>query len=433
MTGLRPYQRELIKLTRFAFSAGAGSVCMQLGTGGGKTHTAAAMLADCSRAGMRSLFLAHLDTLVSDTHRRLNAHGVGAGFVQAGRPSDPTAPVQVASMQTLLARGTRPPADFIILDECHRSEAAGVRDILSAYPSAGLLGLTATPQRGDGQALGNTFKMLVQGPSNRWLTDNGHLVPCEVIGPTSVLEDRLAGDPVEAYLKYAPGTRAIVFAASIPEALTLTARFPLAACITGDTPREERERIYDDVRNGEVKVLVSVNVFTEGFDLPCIQTVILARLCGVTGSYLQRVGRGLRPSAATNKARCLVLDMCGSTHLHGLPDEDRAWSLEGDAVRRTEKMDAIVHCKECMAMFRPQAVCPRCGATTAGAARIPKKISRTEKLERLDSVPPHVRDASYLRRLRWVAETRIGLHGWRATQWSLGRFRKQFGREPVTV
>lgn len=428
---LRPYQTDLIERIRGEFDAGAGTGCLQLGTGGGKTHLAASILDSVARAGMRGVFLAHLDTLVSDTHKRLSAAGIFTGYVQAGRPTSPLAPIQVASIQTLLARGETPPADFVILDECHRSEAHGVRELLKRYPRAGVLGLTATPQRGDGQALGNTFRALVCGPSNRWLTDNGYLVPCEVIGPTGVLEDRLAGDPVEAYLKYAPGTRAIVFAASIPEAMDLTGRFPLAACITGDTPREERELRYAQIESGEIKVLVSVNVFTEGFDLPCIETVILARLCSVTGSYLQRIGRGLRPSVETKKTRCLVLDMCGSTHLHGLPDEDRRWSLDGDAVRRTEKLDAILHCKSCMAMFRPSPVCPRCGATTAGAARIPKKISRSEKLERLDAIPPHVRDASYMRRLRWVAETHIGMYGARAESWAHQKFVKQFGREPV--
>ena len=430
---LRPYQQELVKLTRFAFASGAGSVCLQVGTGAGKTHTAAAILQSCVAAGMRCVFAAHLDTLITDTHRRLTEADVFAGFVQAGRPSSPLAPVQVVSLQTLQSRGELPPADFVVLDECHRSEAAGVRGILERYPRAGLLGLTATPQRGDGQPLGNTFNMLVCGPSNRWLTDNGYLVPCEVLAPPDVLEDRMAGDPVEMYLKHAPGTRAIVFASTVAEAQSLAGRFPLAACITGDTPREERERIYDQVRSGETKVLISVNVFTEGFDLPCIETVVLARLCGVTGSYLQRIGRGLRPSVDTGKTRCLVLDLCGSTHLHGLPDEDRAWSLDGDAVRRTEKLDAILHCKKCLAIFRPAAVCPRCGEETKGAARVPKRISRAEKLERLDTIPQRQRDAAYLRKLQWVAQHRVGLSGPRSERWALERFKKQFGREPVSA
>src|SRR5688572_22529104 len=98
---LRPYQEDLLTRVSTAFSAGVPSVLLQLGTGGGKTCTAASLLERATSKGYRSLFLAHLDSLIGDTHERLIAAGVPAGFVQAGRPTDPEAPVQVASLQTL--------------------------------------------------------------------------------------------------------------------------------------------------------------------------------------------------------------------------------------------------------------------------------------------------------------------------------------------
>ena len=133
---LRPYQAALVAAVGEACRSGARSVVMQLGTGGGKTATASALLARAVAKGHRALFLAHLDSLLEDTADRLRSIGLHAGHVQAGRPSDATAPVQVCSMQTLHARAERPPADLVVIDECHRSMCASVRGILDAYPKA---------------------------------------------------------------------------------------------------------------------------------------------------------------------------------------------------------------------------------------------------------------------------------------------------------
>ena len=434
---LRPYQRELVEDVAAAFKAGARSVVMQLGTGGGKTATASALLARSIAKGRRALFLAHLDALLEDTSSRLSSAGLRAGFVQAGRPTDAAAPIQVCSMATLHVRGDRPPADLVIVDECHRAMGASVRGILDAYPTAWLLGLTATPQRGDAKPLGDVFDKLVSGPSNRWLTDNGYLVPCDVLAPAAFSEKALVDDPVAAYAKHAPGTRAIVFAANVAHADELARGFSAAGfparCITGETSREDRRAVRDAVAAGDVRVLVGVGVFIEGFDLPAIETVILARGFTVTGSFLQSIGRGLRPCPETGKKRCTVIDLRGSVHLHGLPDEDRVWSLTGAAVRRAETIAALRRCAECLAIFRPAARCPRCGVETVAAARIPRVLTRAEKLRNWSAVPVAMRDARYLDRLRSVATTRMRMPADRAEQWAVGVFVKRFGRKPGAV
>ena len=225
---LRPYQHDLVNDVATAFKGGARAVVMQLGTGGGKTATAAALLSRAVAKGRRAIFLAHLDSLLEDTAERLSAAGLRAGFVQAGRPVDPEAPIQVCSMATLHVRGVRPPADLLIVDECHRAMGASIRGILDAYPNAWLLGLSAVPQRGDAKPLGDVFDVLVSGPSNRWLTDHGYLVPCDVLAPAEFSEKALVDSPVAAYAKHAPGSRAIVFAANVAKGsnfLQQSARF----------------------------------------------------------------------------------------------------------------------------------------------------------------------------------------------------------------
>lgn len=434
MTTLRPYQSKLVTDVIAAFSDGTRTAVLQMGTGAGKTHTAATLIRYAEHRGHRVLFLAHLDALIGDTHARLTKAGIRAGFVQAGRPVDPDAMVQVGSLQTLHARDARPPADFVIVDECHRAMGASVRAILSAYPEAWILGLTATPQRGDGKPLGAIFGKLITGPSNRWLTDHGFLVPCEVLAPATFQESKLADDPVAAYQKHGCGRRAIVFASTVAHARELTARFNeaghLAGLILGDTPRDERETLRAALHEGTVRILVGVGVFVEGWDSPSIEVVVLARPMTVTGSFLQAIGRGLRPCPETGKRGCTVIDLRGSVHMHGLPDEDRIWSLTGKACVRTETMTALRRCTECFAIFRPARVCPRCGATHQVVEHIPRTLSRAEKLQRMNDVPLAKRDAAYLFKLMAVAKTRMRMSHDRAVRWAHATFEKQKGRKP---
>ena len=400
MTELRPYQQALVDEVIATFNNGVRTAVLQLGTGGGKTHTAASIIEYAVGRGHPVLFLAHLDSLITDTHARLTSAGVHAGFVQAGRVVDASAPVQVGSTQTLSRRGTRPPARLIILDECHRVMGATVRRLLSDYPDAWILGLTATPQRGDGKALGAVFEKLITGPSNRWLMDHGHLVECDILAPAAFNESALVDGPVAAYHRDTPGRRAIVFAASVAHAHELVTRFTYAGypagLIIGTTKRDDRERLRSECAAGVTPVLVGVGVFVEGFDLPAIEVVVLARPFTVTGAFLQGCGRGLRPSPSTGKTRCTVLDLRGSVHMHGLVDEARVWSLTGKAVVRTETMTSLRRCSSCLAIFRPARQCPRCGARHEAVERIPRVLRRAEKLERLNDLSQEERDARAL-------------------------------------
>lgn len=434
---LRPYQAELMDRVVTAFNSGTRTAVLQLGTGGGKTAAASWLLERAMGKGIPSVFLAHLDTLISDTADRLRASGVRCGYVQAGRAEDKGALVQVASMMTLHSRGLRPDAGLVIVDECHRSMGSALRRIIEAYPKAWILGLTATPQRGDGKPLGELYETVFAGPSNRWLTTEGYLVPCDVIAPRTFNEDGLVEDPVAAYVRDAPGTRAIVFASTVVHAEKLVADFAAAgygaALVVGETARAERERVVAAVTEGSRRILVGVGVFIEGFDLPAIETVILARAFTVTGSFLQAIGRGLRPSASTGKAKCTVLDLRGSVHLHGLPDEDRAWSIVGAACRRTEAEVRLRRCSECMAIFRSAAACPRCGAVATRANSIPRVLTRAEKMEKLSALPLAVRDSRYLDRLRFVAGTRMRKTPAQAEAWAVATFVKRFNRQPGEV
>src|SRR5262249_56132508 len=119
--------------------------------------------------------------------------GVGHGIVRAGISARPMEAVQVASIDTLLVRGVRsnamnlPPADLVIFDEAHRARGRTREHLISLYPEAALLGMTATPCRGDGRGLGNLFDTMVETPQVAELIKQGHLVPSRVYAPLDAI------------------------------------------------------------------------------------------------------------------------------------------------------------------------------------------------------------------------------------------------------
>jgi DNA repair protein RadD len=163
---LRPYQVDAIGRTRAEMAAGRRRVLLTAPTGAGKTVIAAAMMADTVGAGGGVLFLAHRRELISQCSRKLHDLGVDHGILLPGHPLRLAEPVQIASIQTLYARAVRssrialPPASLVVLDEAHHAPAGTYRRILEQYADADLIGLTATPCRGDGRGLGSAFDVI---------------------------------------------------------------------------------------------------------------------------------------------------------------------------------------------------------------------------------------------------------------------------------
>ena len=354
---LRPDQEKALADIRVAFSRHR-RVLLQASTGFGKTATASVIIRQAVAKGRRVVFAAHLDSIVGDTLERLRACGVYAGRIQAGEPADPLAPVQVASIATLHARELAPPADLVIADECHRGVSEMWRGTFGRYPRARILGLSATPQRADGAALGEVFDALVQGPSMEQLVALGVLVPCEVIAPPEP-QDALAMSPVEALGLYAVGRPALVFCQTVAEARALAEQLgPRAACVDGETSIDQRRRDLRRFADGHLDVVTNCMVLTEGFDAPRAEVIVLARGCDHVGTFLQIVGRGLR--AFPCKRVCTLVDLRGAVHRHGLPNEPRVWSLTGRAAARTSPI-ALRTCPSCFGVFAPRPTCPRCG------------------------------------------------------------------------
>ena len=362
---LRDYQTSAIDACRREMAQNRRRVCLVLPTGAGKTRTAASVVQSALRKRTPVLWLAHRSELVEQACQTLEGFGIQVGVVAAssGRRPMPDVPCQVASIQTLVAREAhRPRAGLIVWDECHHaSEAAECwSSLLDSYPNVPLLGLTATPERGDGAGLAPLFNGLVVGATVRELTMAGHLVPCAVVRPDRMLQPGEIGeDPVDAYLRHGERRQAILFARSVEEALgyaaALNAREVRAECVTAVTPRADREAALELYRRGTVRVLTNVYVLTEGTDLPAASVCMLARGAGSAGIYLQMVGRVLRP--APGKTEALLWDGRGVSHLHGYPEDERLYSLDGRGIR----LVAAPACKVCSAPLPSGYPCEKCG------------------------------------------------------------------------
>lgn len=361
---LRGYQERACSEVEQAWAAGHRRVCLVIPTGGGKTRVGQELALRAARP--RTLWVAHRRELVQQAAERLR-HAYGdqrVGIIAAGHSPSPYAPVQVASIQTLIAREQRPEADLLVFDECHHIKASTYKQLADYYAQALQLGLTATPERKDGSALGDMYDHLVVGAQYSELIAAGHLVDCRVLQPPEISgSGNLAASPLAAYQKWANGTLTFGFAQTVALAEQYAKDFQLAGIAAefaeAKTPRDVRQSHLTMFRAGMIRALWNVYLFTEGTDVPQAETALLARGCGHSSMFLQIAGRILRP--APGKTIATLIDLTGASLIHGFPTEDRIYSLTGQGIKRTS-LAALKVCQQCGAtILSAYQVCPECG------------------------------------------------------------------------
>lgn len=374
---LRPYQRRA--LADLAAST-SRRVILVLPTGGGKTEIAAALFADVVAGGGRGLFLTHRLELVDQAAARIAKYGTRVGVIQGATDPDPSAPVQVASVQTL-ARRQHPPADLVITDEAHHAVAGSFADVIAAYPDARHIGLTATPYRLDGRGLGTLFEEIVVASHPRELVELGYLVPPRIYtapppdltgirksmgdyatGQLSERMTELAGDVVATWQKRASDRKTVVFGVDIAHSMALADRFAASGIAAehfdGGDDREARKATLERFRSGATAVLSNCSLISEGFDLPEIGCVVMARPTQSRALYKQQAGRAMRP--ADGKVDCILLDNAGNFGRHGDPMDVESYTLE-DGVK-VDRPTPTKQCKMCFAVVPASAAkCPYCG------------------------------------------------------------------------
>jgi len=406
---LRPYQEAAVAALRRAYATGHRAPLLVMPTGAGKTQVFTYITAAMAQRGRRVTILVHRRELIAQASRKLDQAGVPHGIIAAGTPAT-NAPIQVASVQTLIRRLEDTPApDLIIIDEAHHAVAGSWGKILDHWPNALRLGVTATPARLDGRGLRDNFDVIVHGPTVSDLTAAGYLAPSKLYAPPikadlSTIPTRagdfasdaaaaamdkpsITGDAIDHYRRICPGAPAIAFCCTTDHAEHVAAQFRSAgfssAAILGTTPIAQRDQQLKDLASGAIQILTSVDVISEGTDVPAVTTAILLRPTASLGLYLQQVGRILRP--APDKANAIVLDHVGNIHRHGWPDDVRTWSLDSKPRRQRDNSTAptVRTCPVCFAAFKPQPICPYCGAPSELTPReIQQRDGELQELER---------------------------------------------------
>jgi DNA repair protein RadD len=346
---LRPYQQQLVTEIRGQYQLGHKAVLAVLPTGGGKTVCFSYIAQSASVKGNRVLILVHRAELLDQASRAIPApHGI----IAANRAMDLSHTVQVASVQTVARRLHLLPRDFfqlLVVDEAHHTTAGTWARVIAHFSQAKLLGVTATPIRGDGRGLGEHYQAMVQGPTAAELTSEGYLAPARVLAPpgfdsaglrkrmgdfdTKQAEQRVGtimGDCLGHYRKHLSGQTAIAFCCSVAHAEAVAHLFQsagiAAASIDGSMDTGTRRELLQRLAVGDLKVLTSCALIGEGVDVPSVGGCILLRPTASVGLHLQMIGRCLRPQPGKT---AVVLDHVGNTLRLGHHLEERDWTLDG--------------------------------------------------------------------------------------------------------
>lgn len=372
MITLRDYQERGVAAIRDAMTRLMHRrVLYTLPTGGGKTVLFCYVAQSAVRKGNTVAIMVHRRELVEQVSRTLHGFGQPHGIMAADYTPSPSEPVQVCSIDTLARRLWKVrDFDVIIIDEAHHMMAKTWLSVGQRFANAVQIGVTATPCRLDGKGLGNFFDYMVKGPTVAELTDMGYLVPAKYWGwpvdlsgvhtrhgdyaPHELAErldkPKLIGDMLAHYRQICPGKKTVAFAVNRLHAEHIAETFRQggyrAETLLGDLPKAERLGRTKKFESGELQLLSTVDVVSEGYDLPGIEAVILGRSTQSLAMFLQQVGRMLR--TAPGKQFGCVLDHAGNVLRHGYAHIDRDWTLEGGAGEDTEKRPL------------PPKQCPRC-------------------------------------------------------------------------
>lgn len=336
-----------------------------------------------TRAGNRVMFLIHRKEVLDQAAKTFNRQGVVPELLTAGMVQTLTRKVDKLSEPTL-----------ILIDEAHHVLAKSYQRILNKFPNAYVLMFTATPIRTGKKQMDLVADDIIVGQSIRELTDQGFLAPFDYYSIDDIDVEKLkkssTGDYTNAsmdnavsrkiyghilnnYKRVADGKQAVIFTYSVASAKRIAEEFNKnnisAVELDGSTPTEIRDRYVNQFRDKKIKILVNVNLFTEGVDLPDVDCVIMARPTQSLALYLQFSMRCLNPREGK---RAVIIDHVANWKTFGLPDSDRDWKnaiITQEKGTRKVKSDEptfnIVQCDYCFGVFSTgkvkNGVCPNCG------------------------------------------------------------------------
>lgn len=468
---LFPDQEEFVGGLRAAIAAGNQSVLGVASTGMGKTIVSAYIARSAWQRGKTVWFVCHLKNLLWQTSKAFWSLGISHGQIASGKRNSDL-PVQIATVGTLARRLDKlTPPDLLIVDEAHLAMAATWKKVVEWAKDGGstILGNSATPERLDGKGLGYLFDTMVEARPMQWLIDNKRLSDYVIYSSKmtpdlsgvkkqagdysqSQLEEAmdkpvLIGDAASHWKRFANGKRTIAYCVTIKHskhtAAHLNASGIPAVHVDGESSPEELRDAIEGFADGRYKVLCNVALMTTGFDLSAqvgrdvpIEACILLRPTQSVALYLQMVGRALRMKPFP----AVILDHAGNVMRHGLPDDERSWSLEGKPKGKRKASDdeepdlQIQQCMGCYAIFRKGPdCCPMCGEALPrkGKAELQTVEGELEKIDVAQIRKERKREQGQARTLRELIELGLRRGMNKPSQWAAITLAARAGRKPT--
>lgn len=415
MIQLRDYQKQIIEDVAYEFQVQAKDrICAIAPCGAGKTITVGWMAQATAVKNRRTLFLVHRQELIQQSVETFMNMNIRHGVIATKYPRDYEPLVQIGSVQTAVRRLDEIPApDFIVIDEAHHATAGTWRKVIDRFSTTKVLGVTATPERMGGHGLGDIFQSLVIGPSVKQLIEWGNLSPYQYYAPPAKFnadevrvkfgeyvksdlemqmdQNIVIGDIIENYKKLADGMRAVCYCVSLAHSKHIAASFSSAGIpamhIDGETPEIIRSQAIQDFRNNKIKILCNVDLISEGFDVPAMEAVILARPTQSLTLFIQQSMRAMRPDKNNPDKRAVIIDHVGNVFRHGMPDEDREWTLEPKKKRAKQTREISVKtCPQRYGTHYSAAQCQLCGFVYPVAARGEMPEEQNGKLIKVEDV-----------------------------------------------
>lgn len=380
MFELRNYQQKTVNDVYQSMKHGNRRIIVQQPPRTGKTVIMAEIARRTTVKGNRVMFIIHRKEVLNQAKETFKAQEVDMSLATMGM------------VQTLTRRVARLPApQLILVDEAHHALAKSYQRILQAFPRAYVLYFTATPIRTGHDQLDQIADDLIVGQSIKWLTQHNFLAPFKYYGLGDIdrsklrkahgdyssdsmnesISHQIYGHIVDQYQRLAKGKQAVVYCHSIASAKEVTDKFHEAGItaeeIDGETDKKIRDKLVEQFRNQRLTILVNVNLFTEGVDLPNVDCVIMARPTSSLALYLQFSMRCLNPRKGKT---AIIIDHVDNFLSFGLPNNDRDWNeaIKTKDKRKQSKQDngpAICQCKFCFGVFyrkeMQDSCCPLCG------------------------------------------------------------------------
>ena len=372
---LRDYQEELITNIKQSILKGNRSIIVQSPPRSGKTVVMAHIAKGATDKGNRVLFFSHRKEINEQVRKTFELNDVNLNLVT------------IDGVQTLVRKlDELEEPEIILIDEAHHSKANSYIKIINHFPNALKLLFTGTPIRLNGDGFDDIADDLIVGKTVKWLQEHGNIAPFKYYAPsmidTSKLKKRageftkqsvdetmktvIYGDVIEHYEKLAKGKQAIVYTHSVEGSENVSKAFNKVGynsiAVSGKTPKEERETAMRAFRNGDLKIMVNCELFTEGIDLPNVDVCIMLRPTQSLSLYLQFAMRALNPR---EEKTAIIIDHVANVERFGLPNIDRDWTLSGI---ETKKQKAKIGepttrtCDLCFATYwSAERMCPLCG------------------------------------------------------------------------